>query len=281
MCLTIGFSYKFHAVEENKHLVDVILPVFKQEENAELIAIGPSSEGRWIDGFKKSNGRIHAIGECSNIDVYLAAGDIFLMPMPIHSSSAALEAGIQGMPILVYTDPSLLGTVFDANSPGLSQSVLNLTTISEYRDCLTRLIVDEQFRREVGNQSRDTVHKYHGIAAWTRYLNRALVKARNTPIANANQVLDTGPQCQAEDRQLCRIQRGILARPAFILARHCQSMSLSKKLYIWWEYFHPLKSFVPKYSLIEIILLLVTPETASRLRVAFERNSFFRRFFLK
>ncbi len=279
LCLTVGFSYKFFTTENNRHLVDIIMPVFEHNKKLRLIAIGPSNEGRWTEGYEQSDGRIQAIGECSCIDLYLAASDIFLMPMPIHSSTAALEAGIQGLPILVYTDPVLCGTVFDANSPGLCKSVITTTTFSEYRESLTRLTDDEVFRRELGAKTQNVVNQYHAKSAWLECLHSALASAKQSVAENDK--VDDEPQCQPEDRQLIEIQRGILGRPAFMLARHCDSMPLFKKLYLWWRYFQPLKSFVTKYSIIEITLLLLPPKKILLLRVTFERNTFFRRLFLK
>lgn len=280
VCVTMGFSYKFQPADRCTHFVDAILPIFEQHKNVHLVAIGPTREGKWSNAYSVSNGRIRAIGECADTDVYLNAGDLFLMPIPIHSHTAALEAGNCGMPVLAYTNPLLSDTVFGADSLSLTHSVINTTSISEFREKLVTLITDAELRKVTGEQTQSLIQQVHGKPAWLGLLNKTMEQAQlRSQIGEV--VFDNTALCLPEDIQLVEIERGLLARPAIMLIRHCESLSVSTKIHLWLNYFKPIKSFRLKYSFLEPILLVLPPTQLIKLRSYFEHNQLFRRIFLQ
>lgn len=280
LCVTIGFSYKFHSTDANTHFVDAILPVFEKHGNAHLAAVGPAREGKWSYAHSVSNGRIQAMGECADTNVYLNAGDVFLMPIPLHSCTAALEAGNSGMPVLAYTNPQLSDTVFGVDSVGLIHSVINTTSIEEFRDKLGQLITDADLREKTGEQTQSLIQQFHGKSAWLGLLNQTMENVRpRCQVGKA--VSDSAALCLPEDIQLLEIDRGLLARPTIMLIRHCESLSVSTKIQLWWNYFKPIKSFRLKYSFLEPILLILPPAQLIKLRSYFEHNRLFRRLFLQ
>lgn len=169
MLLTIASPFKYSAPGQ-VGLLDLVTPVIAANPRAALWAVGPSDEGAWHAAGVASNGRIRALGRRWDNDVLHAAADVYLDSVPFASITSLLEAGRHGTPLLGFraggADLRLLG----AGAPGLDDVMPSPDDAGVYRELLSRMIVDREFRLDCGERVRQRIHETHIGEGWLRAL---------------------------------------------------------------------------------------------------------------
>lgn len=162
--LTVASAFKFSAPGQVGFL-ELVTPVLKKFGSSALFAIGPNAEGAWKSASAEVDGRVVALGPRWNNDLYFAAADIYLDSVPFSSITSLLEAGSQGLPVVGLersTESQLLG----AGAPGI-EGVIELARDGEaYRDTLSRLIEDEEYRRHSGRRLQAQILARHTGEGW-------------------------------------------------------------------------------------------------------------------
>jgi glycosyltransferase involved in cell wall biosynthesis len=112
--LSIGSSYKYRSVETGRSFLKVAQEILTMERDAYIIVIGPSQqEESWAQAFRKSGGRINAIGTVprDKLDEFYLGADVYLDAYPFGGGTAEIEAASHGLPV-VLIDNGL--TAFDS-----------------------------------------------------------------------------------------------------------------------------------------------------------------------
>lgn len=106
--LSIGGTHKYRQMGK-KSFINVLLKIVSQNPDSEIIVIGPKpSEKQWKNAFKKSNGRIKAIGVINYNEgyfEYLNACDLVLDSWPMSGGKVMTDAITCGKPVLSLKNP--------------------------------------------------------------------------------------------------------------------------------------------------------------------------------
>ncbi len=105
--LTMASSYKYKSFD-NYDFIETIVQILNKNPNTVVLAIGPdSTEQNWQAGFKKSQGRIKAIGIIENdkIEKYLKIADLVIDSFPFSSFTALLDVAKYNIPCLSLKTP--------------------------------------------------------------------------------------------------------------------------------------------------------------------------------
>lgn len=169
--LTIARALKFRPIG-GVSFADRLVPVLQANPNARLIAVGPGGEVDWSAAEAKAPGRIQAVRQTAETEIYLEAADIYIDSCPFASITSLFEAGLNGLP-LVTRNPFGEGCeVMGADSPGLDRVILRADDIEEFHETLTRLIRDGRFRAEIGARTKAEIEAVNTGEGWKRELSK-------------------------------------------------------------------------------------------------------------
>jgi glycosyltransferase involved in cell wall biosynthesis len=173
--LSAGAPHKYKTTT-GPHFVDMLLPILETHPNAVLLVVGPSDGTPWREANAKSGGRVRLYGLREDIDLFLAAADIFLNSFPLGSLTTALEAALHGIPIINYEIP---GTTFVRSSDlAFADPSIHQTSPEGYVGEVGRMIVDEERRRTVGGATGDNVRRWHCGEGWRERLETLYERVR-------------------------------------------------------------------------------------------------------
>lgn len=150
--LVIGFSGRIGREKDIPTLVEAFKKLEKKNKNVLLLIVG---EG--IDEQLKGKNTILP-GSVNNVNDYLKAMDIFVLPSLTETSSlATMEAMATGLPVIVTPVGSIPEYVVH-NKNGL---IFSRGDVNELYRYLKRLARDEKLRANLGNEARKTIIKNH------------------------------------------------------------------------------------------------------------------------
>jgi len=150
--IIIGFSGRIGREKDIPTLVNAFRKLEKKNKNVQLLIVG---EG--IDEQLKGE-NIILPGSVNNVNDYLKAMDIFVLPSLTETSSlATMEAMATGLPVIVTPVGSIPEYVVH-NKNGLVFSRGDVSALYRY---LKRLVHDETLRAKLGNEARKTIIKDH------------------------------------------------------------------------------------------------------------------------
>lgn len=161
--LSIGASYKYTPWGEH-HFPNTLSEILASHSNAIMVVIGPSpKEAVWEKAIRKANGKLLVCGALKEIDVYYKAADIYLEGFPIGSLTAALESALYGVPIILSPNPvsPILSTDL---YPGMDSPA---TSLGEYKELVSKYIVDLPFRVARGQQQKNSIEAAHTDSGWS------------------------------------------------------------------------------------------------------------------
>lgn len=174
--LTIASPFKYSA-PGRLGLLDLAVPVLREHSDARLLAVGPTADGAWEAASVETNGRVAALGGRSENSLLYAAADIYLDSVPFSSITSLLEAGCHGTPLLGYTPPTADLWQLGPGAPGLEGTMEMAADAESYRRMLARLITDNVYRRQRGDDVQAKVLASHTGEGWIAYLRNAYERA--------------------------------------------------------------------------------------------------------
>lgn len=161
---------------------DAHVPLLKQYEQAILIVIGPSNCKDWAIAIQQTKGRIKFLEETDKTAVYYQAADIYVDSYPFGSNTSLLEAGSYGLPLISrYPYPSDACKIFGAGMPGLTENLIEVRSLKEYTEVLSRLIENENFRICLGEATQKKIIEIHTGSYWKKLLQDVYNLAINLP----------------------------------------------------------------------------------------------------
>jgi hypothetical protein len=145
---TSGPSAKFRPIEPGLGFLDLVVPVIASNPKAVLVAVGPGDDPDWIRAGDKTDGRIRSLPLGFHAHDVRRAADVYLDPFPFSSSTAALEAGLQRLPVLAcsrYLDDRARILI-----SGVGEFGMLSPEPAHFQRILHLLINDTDYRRSCG-----------------------------------------------------------------------------------------------------------------------------------
>jgi hypothetical protein len=162
-----GAPHKYKATT-GPHFTEVVLPILEKHTKAFLVVVGPANGAPWEESSARTGGRIRLYGLREDIDPFIAAADIFLNSFPLGSLTTALEASLQGIPVINYEMP---GTMFIRSSdPAFVDPSIHQTSREQYVAVIGSMIRDEERRNAMGRATREHVLRWHCGESWRELL---------------------------------------------------------------------------------------------------------------
>ena len=179
LLLTIASPFKYSAPGRVSFL-DLVAPVMARFPQAVLIAVGPDAKGAWQAASTQTNGRIVPLGTRWDNDLLLAAADVYLDSVPFSSITSLLEAGSNGIPLLGYRLPEAELGLLGPGAPGLDNAMELVSDAESYRNVLTRLITDAEFRRQSGQRVQAQILSLHTGRNWIQAVQDLYAQVERT-----------------------------------------------------------------------------------------------------
>ncbi|HJQ01072.1 MAG TPA: hypothetical protein VJ851_05695 [Jatrophihabitans sp.] len=164
-------------------LLELITPVFKENQSAVLLAAGPTPTGRWADAAQATDGRIRALGRLADVTELHQAADGYLDSFPFASLTSMIEAGSYSTPLLTYRGHPAGCEVLGADTRGLDEYLLRPTNPAELVADLHLMIRDADWRAERGRQTRAAIEASHLGAGWRAGVDELYALAGRLPVA--------------------------------------------------------------------------------------------------
>src|SRR5690349_553598 len=100
--LTVGASSKY-ALMDQLDFVETCEAILKEVPDAFIVAVGPEEDSRWRMASARSGSRLRAFGRQSRsqLTLFHQAADVYIEGFPFGSTTALLEAGIHGIPVVL------------------------------------------------------------------------------------------------------------------------------------------------------------------------------------
>lgn len=148
---------------------------------AQLIVVGSGEPDDWKAAKARVGGRITGLSEVPDPRRYFEAADIYVDSYPFVSSTSMMEAAGYGLPaVTIFTLPEA-ARIFGINHVGLVGTSLVATSAEAYDTMLERLVVDEAYRAETGEATREAIERLHVPPGWCASLEAALERVKSLP----------------------------------------------------------------------------------------------------
>ncbi len=170
LLLSIARAIKYMPIGSAPSFAEVMIPIINMHSNAVLLVIGPADADEWMVAFQRTGGRIRALGQRSDTQVFYEAADIYLDSFPFASNTSLLEAGSFGLPLVSYFPYSGESAVLGPSAPGLDGTVVRTTNLNDYESTVSRLIEQKDFREKLGECTRKGIAVMHVGERWNQTL---------------------------------------------------------------------------------------------------------------
>jgi glycosyltransferase involved in cell wall biosynthesis len=171
--LSIGASFKYSRFGE-LDFVEVVTRILARIPNAHLLLVGVRQGPRWQQVSELFAGRVHFLGVLPSAEIPSVhqATDIYLEAFPFGTTTALLEAGLEGVPAVLA--PTQCPPPYGSDGVALDNLLDRPHSINNYIDKVVELASNSQFRKDAGDALRDSINSHHVGNAWRQYLCSAL-----------------------------------------------------------------------------------------------------------
>jgi hypothetical protein len=173
LIMTSGASYKFRPLGEMDFL-KTCQEILEAVPEAYLLAAGVIEDDRWRDASNKLDLRLRALGSLpqSKITVLHQASDVYVEGFPFGSTTALLEAGLQGLPAVL--SPAECPPPYGTDGVALDDTLERPASIERYKLEVIRLCRNPAERASAGMKLQRSILAHHTGDGWRRYLTNAL-----------------------------------------------------------------------------------------------------------
>lgn len=173
LILTVGASYKFLPAKQ-LDFVRTCEDILEAIPGAIIVAVGPENDSRWSAASERTRFRLRAIGNQprSQVASYQQAADIHIEGFPFGSTTALLEAGLRGLPVVLA--PAQCPPPFGSDGVALDDTLERPDSLEAYKARIVELSKSPALRAACGEKIRASVTRHHTGAGWRRYLKDAI-----------------------------------------------------------------------------------------------------------
>jgi hypothetical protein len=171
--VTVGAFFKYLPVGQ-LDFVEVYEKILERLPSAYLLAAGFSEDTRWRKASMRVDGRIRVLGVLSKtqVELLLDAADVYVEGFPFGTTTALLEAGIKGIPVVLA--PAQCPPPFGSDGVALDYVVQRSHTLNEYVANVIDLCNDSAKRLEDGTRISRSIKRHHTGEGWAKYLASAI-----------------------------------------------------------------------------------------------------------
>lgn len=164
--LTVGDTFKYTPMT-GLDFVEAAKTILDARPDAYLLAVGIDEDPRWLAAKESTGGRLRAVGKQYNLEPFHAAADVYIEGFPFGSTTALLEAGLQGIPCVL--SPCQCPSPFA--SDGVALEVLSKPTdVAAYVERVLFLLDNEYESSRCGKELAKSIGKHHSPIGWRKYL---------------------------------------------------------------------------------------------------------------
>jgi glycosyltransferase involved in cell wall biosynthesis len=230
LLLSIARAVKYKTAD-GPNFAEAHVALLNQHPKAILIVVGPGGLEDWSDAIQQTQGRIRVLPETPDTAIFYQAADIYVDSYPFVSITSLLEAGSYGVPLVSrHPQQSESCAVLGADMPGLTDNLILATSLEDYHQLLSKLIIDPDYRLRLGEITQAKITAMHWGSHWQKQLEHVYAQAgqlpRVSPRPNA-----TDPISLAEvDILLPSIHKTNLSQ---VLHWHLSLLPLPERLKLW------------------------------------------------
>lgn len=156
--------------------------VLKDNPKAVLMVVGCGEREDWKPACDAVEGRIIPFEQRNDVNRFLEAADVYVDSYPFVSSTSQMEAARYGLPIVSVCEAPEDARIVGINHLGLEGTSLVCPDWPTYRNTLSRLCADADFRKATGEASRQNVAGNCEPEAWAKWLERAYQDVLDLPV---------------------------------------------------------------------------------------------------
>lgn len=179
--LTVGASFKYFPTAQLDFVAD-LEQALKAQPDAHLVVAGATPDERWIAASRRLDGRIHLLGTIpqQRLAVVRRAADFYVEGYPFGTTTALLEAGLDGLPAVLA--PSACPPPFGTDGVAVDDVLPRHATQQAHQDGILHLCRDAAARMRLATQLRHSIEAHHTGSGWLDHLEHAL---RSLPAVHA------------------------------------------------------------------------------------------------
>lgn len=185
--LTVGDTYKYRPLGV-LNFFQAANQILSSCPNTYLLAVGPEPSEDWQVLGANFTGRVCVTGKQRDLRRYHAAADIYLEGFPFGSTTAFLEAGLQGIPSVLA--PADCPPPFGTDGVALDHLIERPSSVRAYADQVVALVRDPARRRELGALLSQSIEHHHTGEGWKQYLAKVV-----SQLPASHSVALPTPQC--------------------------------------------------------------------------------------
>lgn len=174
--ITVGASFKYLPTETLDFLA-LWENILEELPEAYLLAVGFRADSRWKDASLRLGSRIRTLGTVSqsSLGTIHEAADIYIEGFPFGTTTALLEAGLKGIPVVLA--PAQCPPPYGSDGVALDDDILERApTLEDYKRNILQLARNPTDRQTQGNKIRNAIASHHTGLGWRKYLECALKK---------------------------------------------------------------------------------------------------------
>lgn len=197
LVLTSGDSYKYSPVD-GLDFVATCEDILRASPSIRVMALGANEDNRWKQARERTHGRIKTVGRQprDQVAIYLQAADIYVEGFPFGSTTALLEAGLQGLPAVLA--PVQCPPPYGTDGVAVDEVLQRATTIEEYKSKIIEIAANPELRSRLGAELREAIRRHHSGEGWKRYIENV---RRESPADHAIHPPTTPPRTPVSDHE--------------------------------------------------------------------------------
>lgn len=168
--LSVASAYKYSACGQLDFLQSLKNIVLRNPQVIALV-IGPIDEGRWQQLRFATGGRVRALGIQSDVSLYYNCADVYLESFPVGSITAALEAGIHGIPMVGLIDKIPL--IIQNDDISIKKANTHVCNLTAYEEEVEKLILNRDLRELRSSHIEKLILNDH-VAEWKYHVTRLM-----------------------------------------------------------------------------------------------------------
>lgn len=173
LILTSGISYKYKPFGKIDFL-KTCQEILEAVPEAFVVAAGVIEDDRWRSLSSKLDFRLRALGSLPQSEIALLhqAADLYIEGFPFGSTTALLEAGLQGLPVVL--SPTECPPPYGSDGVALDETLERPANIEQYKLDVVRLCRNSAERTSIGMRLQKSILVHHTGEGWKEYLTNAL-----------------------------------------------------------------------------------------------------------
>ncbi len=169
--LTVGDTYKYTPMGDLDFLA-VAEEILSRLPDAYILAVGVKEDERWRVASERTGSRLRALGRQHQVSDYHDAADLYIEGFPFGSTTALLEAGLRGIPVILA--PASCPPPYGSDGVAIDNVILRPRDCEEYQNQVLLLAGNRAERERIGSEISSSIRSHHTGDGWMGYLEKAV-----------------------------------------------------------------------------------------------------------